>query len=178
MIAFLMIRKTISLFLLFVLFYNCVGFTMTYLVARSVIYHQVRSSWDELEKESKLVVLRFSKQDFDSLKWEKKDEFIWKGDLYDIKEIEKAEDGFVELICYKDSHESDLKQRVNDHEEKHDQHESNIPLKTKLPVFSFDSLLIGSTESGNQSLRIAFIPDYKYLTTISELRIDSPPPEV
>jgi hypothetical protein len=101
-------RKAGSILLLCIFLFNLIGYYPIFLIRQKGIIKRISVLSAQDSEARNLVVFRFNKYELASLKWLKKNEFSFKGGMYDVVKREMNIDGSEDLFCFFDRDEVNL----------------------------------------------------------------------
>lgn len=101
-------RRIVSIVFLLVFLFNIAGYYPVFLIQQQLIRKEVRLAIQQKASIEELVCISVSKSDSKLLRWIKDDEFVYKGNLYDIVWMEKESDRAIHYWCINDDKEKSL----------------------------------------------------------------------
>lgn len=161
-------RKLIILFISTIILFNLSGYGLVYTIKIYKNYFDIRLLLEKMQQK-KMTTLRFSIAEYEKLRFEKENEFEFKGNMFDIKKTYFTRDS-VTVICYMDKYEKILK---NSFAKNHNN-------KPRLDFFKFGAPLFfeHTTENNYTFIRYRFYSIHYFFNTPKfYLHRINPPPE-
>jgi hypothetical protein len=135
------LKKAISIVLLFVFFYNISGYYFAFNLWQMNIKDFMQSCFRE-KKTEELILITVSAEEKTKIEWESNDEFRLNGKMYDVAS-RKLEKNILYFYCYSDSQEDQLFDSLNKHIKNHIDNSTtgkNSKSKLKHPASDFYAL--------------------------------------
>ena len=173
-------RKLISYSLFLLVIWQIVGFVGYFEVSHFSLKKEIKSLLKRGVPEDELITFTFNQKELNELKWLKKNEFEFNGNLYDVVKTEKLPGSKWKLACISDKQETllfaNLSQNVasNLGDSKHP-----TPLFSLMKILHFPLLVNDYHVKVNEGFEVdnhghVFI--YLPHESIKSVRIDTPPP--
>jgi hypothetical protein len=108
-------RKIFSILFLIVFLFNIMGYYPVFLLRQQNIRNELTHIINQNIASGILTVLSFEKSQINSLQWLKKNEFSYKGDLFDVIMTESRENGKIYYYCFVDKKEKHLIVQLEKH---------------------------------------------------------------
>jgi hypothetical protein len=109
------VRKLLSILFLGVFLFNIIGYYPVYLLRQSDIRNEVAKFFEQNFSKGELVVLSFDAAESRSLIWTDKNEFRYKGEMFDVMMKKTDSDGRLYFYCYSDQKEKKLEAGLDRH---------------------------------------------------------------
>ncbi len=173
-------RKLISQSLFLLVIWQIVGFVAYFDVSHYTLKKEIKSLLKRGIPEGELITYTFNQKELNQLKWLKKNEFEFKGNLYDVVSTEKLPGSKWKLACISDKQETllfaTLSQNVasNLGDSKHPTPLFNLMKILHFPLIANDFLVQFSHTYKIDNHRHIFI--YLPHESMKSVRIDTPPP--
>ena len=174
------VRNFVSYILISIILIQLVGTTVYFEASRYAVKKEIKARIKSGLSKKDLLVLTFSKQEFNTLHWLNRNEFERNGDLFDVVHIKKLSSGAFELQCISDVKEKELFRHVGR------ETASNLGNEEHpTPLFNWVKLLYSPTilteinydlPIVRHDLKTKNAANYQFMFSDAELSIESPPP--
>ncbi len=172
-------RKIFSISFLIVFLFNIMGYYPVFLLRQQNIRNELTHIINHNIASGILTVLSFEKSQINSLQWLKKNEFSYKGDMYDIVLKEIGQDGKIYYYCFLDKKEKHLLVQLEKHvsrnsadNDKNQKSERNFIKNLAKDFFAVENQFL-ITSNAIELDFIAIVSDYHSLIPTKE----APPPK-
>lgn len=112
-------RKIFSIVFLLVFLFNIIGYYPVFLLRQHEVKTELSQILNSQIELGVLSLLSFDQNEIQSLEWIKKNEFRYKGEMWDIVMTEKGEDGKIYFYCFLDKKEKHLLGQLEAHVNRH-----------------------------------------------------------
>jgi hypothetical protein len=102
------LKKLFASFFILVFLYTLVGYYPIFLFQQNNIKKEIKKRIKQTVPESELQVLVFNQGTISQINWVDENEFLFKGNLYDIVRFEKNQNGETVYYCINDNQEKKL----------------------------------------------------------------------
>lgn len=166
----------VVIILIAVFAFNLAGYRIVLNIHQKQVRKEIKQRIREGISEDDLVSITVTPQNRDQLQWKKKDEFYYKGELYDIVRVEIIDESTVVYHSLADSREHQLIAQFNAKWKKNQKQPSNSSFKIfnvllNLPPSPYRQEMVSSEKDPKT------IFNYNNLYFSISLDINSPPPK-
>ncbi len=162
-----------------VFLFNIIGYYPVFLLRQQKIRNGISEMLDQNIASGTLVVFSFSKQEINSLRWIRENEFSLNDELYDVVLKENSSDGQTNLYCFKDKKEKRLLTGLQQHISRHLENDARTQkdkqnlIKNLLKDYFFPEKTIRFASTG---IEHKFLPSYSHYKPFFPEK-QSPPPK-
>jgi hypothetical protein len=174
------VKRIVSIAFLFVFLFNIAGYYAVFLIQQQQIRSEVRNNYRDYSSNLNLVCIAIEDGESKSLRWFKEDEFLYKGEFYDVVRVENDRKGEIRYWCIHDSKEKSLlshfEKEVNKNTE---QNNTDQPKGKRLAKSSIKDYLLSKNELPeiNEAIEISlFIESFSLSSSVVD--VITPPPQL
>lgn len=177
--TFVGLKQTISILLLFVFSFNIVGVVTVFKLQQFQIRRGIKRQIKRGLSEDDLHVITIHPKNSADLDWQEENEFIYKGDMFDIVKKEIRSDSSIVYYCINDKQEKSLFANLDEQVKKQtDRNSPTNQLAKKFFKFLSSIPLQEKNESASveqNSSKLISLCENNY--TSPEVGIEAPPPK-
>ncbi|MCK6649467.1 MAG: hypothetical protein L6Q66_07415 [Bacteroidia bacterium] len=171
-------KRTIAILLFFVFTFNIAGVIVVFKLQQFSIRREIKRQIKRGVSDEELHVIIVNTENSEELSWQKENEFIYKGAMYDIVKKETLADSSIAYYCINDKQETELFAHLDELIRKDMDHRSPVGKTAKKlfqvlsSIFPNEQLALPLHSSKPVLLNNSYINNY----STPDISLSSPPP--
>lgn len=175
-----MLKKTLSIILLSIFSFNTGGFFLLFKIQQLLVIEEMKERIKQTLLPTELTLIRIDTKNHNEIEWENKNEFRYKGEMYDVVSTKTCEDGQVAYYCINDQKETTLFRNLDEQVKKNrdagdkENNQAKVLLNLLSSIYCLPSAFSLMLSQNSQLLKPG--GTLPYLPPV--LDVSSPPPKL